>query len=522
MIGTTLGQAFAKAAFLWPDKVAIQDLRTELTYRELDAQSTSLAHTFAGLGIGYGDRVSVWMQNRVEYVVTELALLKLGALRVPMNQLVSDEEAQRRLDFTGAKIVVCGPEFLARANTIRAHLPQQPRIVAVGVEGAMPQDALAWAALLAERHAGPVTSPVGPEDPAAIMFTGGTTGQSKGIVHTHRTIMATTFSCILEWGLRPEDVLLHATPLPHGAGFMAFAGLVRGCRNVLLDKFTPDGFLQTVAREKVSWTFLVPTMLYTTLDSGMLPRYDVSSLTSILYGAAPMAPARVAEALRAFGPVLVQAYAQMEAINSGTLLSKTDHVEALKGAPERLASCGRPGLMPSIRIVNADMQDVAAGEVGEISIKSPHVMKEYWRDPEATARAVRDGWLLTGDLARQDERGYVYIVDRTKDIIISGGMNVYSSMVEAALFAHPAIATAAVFAVPDDKWGEAVRAHVVLRQGCSATEDELTSHCRAHLSRYEVPKQIAIVDALPMTPYGKIDKKVLRRPFWAGTSRNVG
>jgi acyl-CoA synthetase (AMP-forming)/AMP-acid ligase II len=519
VIGSTLGQAFSKSAALWPEKVAVVDPRISLTYAALEAQSNALANSLSARGIGAGDRVAMWMNNRAEYVVTEIALFKIGAVRVPMNQLVSDEEAARRIALSGAKAAICGPEFLHRVLEVRGTLGSP--LALVGIDQAAAGTEL-WGDLVVQGAPEAPTVIVDADQPAAIMFTGGTTGLSKGIVHTHNTILATTVSCILEWSLAPEHVMLHVTPLPHGAGFMLFAGLVRGCRNLLIEKFTAENFLQAVEREKVNWTFLVPTMLYMILDSGLVSKHETGSLSTILYGAAPMAPARVQEALKAFGPVLVQAYAQMEAINSGTLLSKADHVEALTGKPQRLASCGRSGVIPTVRIVNAEDVEVGVGEVGEIVIKSPHVMKGYWQNPEATAQALRGGWLHTGDMARRDAEGYLYIVDRAKDVIITGGMNVYSSVVEAALFAHPAVASAAVFAVPDEKWGEAVRAHVILRDGCRLVSQELHAFCRAQLARYEVPKQIAFVERLPMTPYGKIDKKALRQPYWEGTDRNVG
>jgi acyl-CoA synthetase (AMP-forming)/AMP-acid ligase II len=302
---------------------------------------------------------------------------------------------------------------------------------------------------------------------------------------------------------------------------MLLPGLLRGGTHVIMRKFDPDELLRVIERERVSWTFLVPTMIYMLLDDPALARYDHASLRTIIYGAAPMSPDKLERALERVGPVFLQVYSQMEVANQTTTLTKDDHVEALAGPRHRLASCGRPIAMAQVRLVDPDDADVVSGQPGEIVVRGPHMMRGYWRRPEETASAMRGGWLHTADIARADSDGYLYIVDRAKDMIISGGMNVYSVEVENALMEHPAVREACVIGAPDDKWGEAVNACVVLRDGVTLEPAELLAFCSKKLAAYSRPKAIEFVSEIPKTPYGKMDKKAIRQRYWKGQERQV-
>jgi acyl-CoA synthetase (AMP-forming)/AMP-acid ligase II len=263
-------------------------------------------------------------------------------------------------------------------------------------------------------------------------------------------------------------------------------------------------------------------MIYVLLDYPDRKKYDLSSLRTVLYGAAPMSPERIKQAMAEFGPIFIQVYSQMEVANQTTVLTKQEHVEALEKYPQRLKSCGRPIIMSQVRIVDDNDNDVAGDEVGEIITRGPHMMKGYWRREEETEETMKGGWIHTADMAWMDEDGFIYVVDRKKDMIISGGMNVYSAEVEFALMRHPSIGQAAVLGVPDEKWGEAIKAVVVLRHDTTpATEEEIMAFCRDYLSAYKRPKSIDFVGELPMTPYGKIDKKALRAKYWADQERAV-
>jgi acyl-CoA synthetase (AMP-forming)/AMP-acid ligase II len=324
-------------------------------------------------------------------------------------------------------------------------------------------------------------------------------------------VLAVAFGSIHEWEITSEDVLLHPTPLPHGAGFMAFAGLVRGCKNVIIRGFDAHGFVEQVRLHGGTWTFLVPTMLYRILDCGLAGEYAASSLRTVLYGAAPIDPLRLAQACRTIGAIFIQSYAQMEAVVVGTLLTKADHQRGLT-EPNLLRSCGRQAIGVDIAIVDEAGLPVANGQVGELTVAGPHVMRGYWRADSSTEGTLRGGGLLhTGDLAYRDDAGYLYIVDRKKDMIVSGGMNVYSATVEAALGTYPGIKAAAVIGRADPVWGEAVAAFVTVDDEIDPpSADELRAHAKSVLASYEVPKSFTILPQMPLTAYGKIDKKALR------------
>jgi len=283
--------------------------------------------------------------------------------------------------------------------------------------------------------------------------------------------------------------------------------------------FTPEKFIRLVEQHRITATFLVPTMIYVLLDSPARQGADLSSLQLVIYGASPMSPARLTEGIREFGPVFMQLYAQTEAPNTVTVLHQHEHDPVHH--PERLASCGTPCVGTQVRLLDDDGHAVPRGEVGEICVRGPLVMQGYWNKPEETAKALRHGWLYTGDMARQDADGYLYIVDRSKDMIISGGFNVYPREVEDALSQHPAVAAAAVVGVPDAKWGEAVRALVVCKPGASVPAEELIALVRERKGSVYAPKAIDFVDSLPVTGLGKLDKKAIRARFWQGQGRAI-
>jgi len=288
---------------------------------------------------------------------------------------------------------------------------------------------------------------------------------------------------------------------------------------VMSKGFDAQRFLDIVERHRITSAFLVPTMIYVLLDHPSTRSADLSSLQLIIYGAAPMSPSRLIEGMKVFGPVFMQLYAQSEAPNTLTVLRQQDHDP--ENFPHRLASCGRPIFNSQVRLLDDDGREVPTGEVGEICVRGPLVMKGYWNKPEETARAFVDGWLATGDLAVVDAEGYVTIVDRAKDMILSGGENVYSTEVEHALASHPAVLECAAYGVPDERLGECVRAAVVLRPARAATQEELVEWVKARLARYKAPKAIDFLEALPRTGSGKIQKSALREPHWSGRARRV-
>lgn len=519
MLETTIGELLNRAVRYYDDRVAVRDGERELTYRDLGAQVNRLANALLGLGLARGDRVALLMWNCLEYVVCDLGVAAAGLVKVPLSHLLSHADVLFRIQDSEAAAVICDEYFVPMVTEVADQCPSlKHKICIAGSQGGQ-ASFTAFDVLVAQGSSRPPSARVGHEDLVGIMYTGGTTGRSKGVMHTHKSVIAVGYSEIVEMDIGWREVLLHVAPLPHAAQFMLLPGLLRGGTHVIMRKFDPEKMLRVVDQAHVSWTFLVPTMISALLEHPALHGRALSSLRTILYGAAPMWPERLESAIERLGPIFLQAYGQMEVPNLVTTLTKDDHIEAVAKARGRLASCGRPIAMAQVRLVDQNDVDVSAGKPGEIIVRGPHMMRGYWRRPEETASTMPGGWIHTGDIARLDQDGYVYIVDRAKDMIISAGMNVYSVEVENALMEHPGVREACVIGRPDDKWGEAVSAFVVLGEGVSLEADELIQFCRQRLAAYSRPKAIEFVDEIPKTPYGKMDKKALRQRYWKSQER---
>lgn len=521
MLGTTIGELLDKAVGHHRGRVAVKHGDRAITYGELGADVNRLANVLLGLGLGHGDRVALLMWNCPEYVVCDFGVARAGLVKVPLNHLLTRDDVLFRIQDSEAAAVVCDEAFAPMVEELAAQCPSLKHRICITEGRPAPAGFTPFEALLAQAASRPPSVAVSPDDLVGIMYTGGTTGRSKGVMHTHASVIAIGYSEIIEMDIGRHEVMLQLAPLPHATQFMLLPGLLRGGTHVIMRKFDPDELLRVVERERVSWTFLVPTMIYMLLDDPGLSRYDHGSLRTIIYGAAPMSPDKLERALDRLGPVFLQVYAQMEVANQATTLTKEDHLEALAKARHRLASCGRPIVMAQVRLVDEEDADVPPGAPGEILIRGPHMMRGYWRRPEETASTMRGGWIHTADIARADGDGYIYIVDRAKDMIISGGMNVYSVEVENALMQHPAVREACVIGAPDDKWGEAVSAFVVVREGAALGAEELAGFCSRTLAAYCRPKRIEFVAEIPKTPYGKMDKKAIRQRYWTGQERQV-
>jgi acyl-CoA synthetase (AMP-forming)/AMP-acid ligase II len=348
-----------------------------------------------------------------------------------------------------------------------------------------------------------------------IMYTGGTTGRPKGVVGTYASAAAVAAIQMADWQWPAKTRFLICSPMSHAGGAFVLPTLLNGGFIKTIPKFDADEVLDAIPRYRITATMLVPTMLYALLDHPKLEQTDLSSLQTIFYGASAISPARLSEACERLGPIFFQFYGQSEAPMTVCSLRKEQHTAA------HLSSCGRPLPWQRVALLDDDGVLVAPGQPGEVCVQGPTVMEGYWRQPELTAQAFAGGWLHTGDIARADDEGFLTIVDRKKDVVITGGFNVYASEVEDALGAHPAVAAVAVFGVPDDRWGEAVRAVVVLRAGAMVTDDELKALVRARKGPMATPKVIEFCDEIPTTPLGKPDKGALRQRYWRGRERNV-
>ncbi|MCK4795002.1 MAG: AMP-binding protein, partial [Desulfobacteraceae bacterium] len=361
------------------------------------------------------------------------------------------------------------------------------------------------------------------EDLHTLFYTSGTTGKPKGVMLTQRSWANVATNLILDYGpITEEDAVLNTQPLSHGAGFFVLPFFVEGATNVLVPEVSPAVVFDTIEREKVTVLKLVPTLLYTLTESPEKTKYNLSSLHSIIYGGSPIAVPRLIQALQVFGNKLVQLYGQAEAPMYITTLSKRDHItEGPEEAVSRLASAGKPCINVEVRLIDDNGNKVKPGDVGEVIVRGNHIMTGYWNRPEETAQTLKDGWVHTSDLGYADSRGFVFLVDRKKDMIISGAFNIYPKEIEDVVVTHPKVKEVAVIGVPDKKWGEAIKAVVVPKEGDEITEQEIIEYCGDHMASFKKPKSVDVVTELPRNPYGKIQKAVLREAYWKGFERKI-
>jgi acyl-CoA synthetase (AMP-forming)/AMP-acid ligase II len=340
---------------------------------------------------------------------------------------------------------------------------------------------------------------------------------------TQKSWANVAINLVLDYGpVAKEDVILNTQPLSHGAGFFVLPYFIRGGTNVLIPEFKPSIVFETIEQEKVTVLKLVPSMLYQLMEAPDKTQYNLESLHSIIYGGSPIAVPRLIEAVKFFGKKLIQLYGQAEAPMCISTLSRDDHIiEGPEEVVKRLGSAGKPCLNVEVRIADEEGRDLAPGEVGEVIVRGYHLMKGYWKLPEATAEVLHDGWVHTGDLGYFDSQGYIFLVDRKRDVIISGAFNIYPKEIEDVIVAHPKVKEAAVIGVPDDKWGEAVKAIVVPKQGSRLEGQEIIDYCRDHMASFKKPKSVDVVKELPRNPYGKVEKTKLRDPYWTGHDRRI-
>jgi fatty-acyl-CoA synthase len=526
--GGTVGATVLGALGRHPDRIAFVSDGGTFTYRAIAELIGRLQRAFAAHGLVRGRCVALLTGNAVESWCAGVAAQASGMRITWLHPVASlaDHLAQVE-DAEADALVVDGRTHAARGGELAAALAQarEQQVGYVALAGTRPVFGIGSAAfapdLLAQAMTGGSASPrdlAHPDDLAILNYTGGTTGRSKGVYRRHAPLAASNAAILGGFELPATPRYLAIAPISHVAGTKVVPTLIRGGTVHLQSGFVPERVLATIERERIDMTLLVPTMIYALLDEPALARADLSSLELLLYGASPMSPSRLVEGIERIGPVFSQLYGQTECYPI-SVLARADHDAA---APERFASCGFPLPGVAVALLDDAGQPVAPGEAGEICVRAAHVMEGYWKQPEQTAAAFAHGWLHTGDVARADERGYLYIVDRKKDMIVSGGFNVFPREVEDVLTTHPAVSMAAVIGVPDPKWGEAVTALVVLRPGERAEPEALIALVRERKGPVHAPKRVEFVDALPVTGVGKVDKKVLRERFWAGQARRVG
>ncbi len=475
-----------------------------------------LASALTTLGVTRGDRVGILALNSDRYHEYLYAVPWIGAAVNPANIRWSAAEIAYSLVESDTKVLLVDDAFAPMIPALREQFPGLTTIIFCG-DKEPPADVLLYETLIAENE--PIEDiRIGGDELVGVFYTGGTTGHPKGVMLSHNNLVTSGLGSAASGDfMSPGGRLLHAAPMFHLADIAAWtAGNLVGSTHVIVPMFTPVGVAKAIAEHQITDALLVPTMIQMLVDEPSIAEFDLSSVGHLLYGASPISEAVLERARKAFTSAgFTQAYGMTELSPVATLLSPADHDN-----PVLRRAAGRAAPHVEVRIVDPDDNEVPRGEVGEVVVKGDNVMLGYWNRPEDTAAAVRDGWMHTGDGGRMDENGYVFIVDRIKDMIITGGENVYSAEVENALASHPAVAASAVIGVPDDEWGERVHAVVVLLPGQLATEDEIRQHCKALIAGYKSPRSVEFVAALPMSGAGKILKRELRKQHWGnGTSQ---
>lgn len=517
------GIYLARSARFWPERPAVLFGSQVLTYRALEARSNQLAHALRAQGLQRGDRVAIVSPNRPEIVEMECAFYKLGLVKVALNARLAPAELADALANAEPAACIAGPQHRTMVQAAAEAVPGLRRFVAL--DGSAQADGWAdYEALLAAQPDTPLREEMRPEELAVLHYTSGSTGKLKAAMQTVGNRFTSLRKVVMgRVQAGPGDVLMLCGPITHASGMFVQPMLFQGATVLLMDRFQPAEILRAIEQHRVTMAFFVPAMIHALLAEPTLRERDLSSLRLLSYGAAPMSPARIREAWAAFGPVLAQGYGAAETTGGVVGLSIADHARAISGErPELLYACGRALGESDVQVLDEAGQPVQGDAIGEICVRGPDVFAGYWRAPALTQEVLgEDGWLRTGDLARVDEEGYIHIVDRKKEMLVSGGFNVYPREVESVLAQHPAVYEACVIGVPDAHWGEAVKAVVVLRDGQAADGQALMDFCEGRLAGFKRPRSIDFVTALPRNSNGKLSRKDVREPYWQGQQRRV-
>ena len=502
--GPTVGRLTRRTLEAHPDLVAFQWDGGSATYAEVQSMIGKFQKVLQDAGLRRGQGIAALGGNRVEVWAIGQAAQSMGIYTTWLHGMggLPDQVFQIE-DSEVSGLILDERHYAARSEQLAAEAKQRGLVVFTMGPSDFADDLTTAAAAVGDQ---PMLLTGEVDDRAIINYTGGTTGRPKGVERMQANVVQGAIDVITDFDIAAGARYLLVAPMSHVAGTKVLPTLIKGGIVHMMTGFDPGAVLETIEREKITFALFVPTMIYALLDHPDIATRDLSSLELVLYGASPMSVNRLKEGIDKIGPVFAQLYGQTE-LYPVSMLRKADHDTS---NPERLLSCGRPVVGVDVSIRNEANEEVPVGEVGELCVRGSSAMIGYWKRPDLTAETVAGGWLHTGDVGRQDTEGFLYIVDRKKDMIISGGFNVFPREVEDALATHPAVATAAVYGVPDEKWGEQVTAAVVLKPGASAGESELIEHVKQIKGPVQTPKVVHLVDELPQTAVGKIDKKVLR------------
>lgn len=494
----------------------------KLTYLEVDRLANRFANSLLAQGLNKGDRFTYISLNSIDMVIMYYGAAKVGVIPVPLNYRLAPREVLYIVNDSCSKLVFSQPEFSDGVDAVSGEFENVQALIHLSSG----KDRKGWFRYdnwLVDDDSKPVTDIVD-TDQLYQMYTSGTTGLPKGVMSNHYSVCENITSGILFAGMEvSRERSLIVAPMYHvAAAVTAMLVIARGGSLVMVDAFDPVNVVNKLEGEKITIVTLVPAMIQACLiHVPDLDSRDFSSLRRITYGASPIAKEVLVNAIDKFGCEFSQGFGMTELSCIATGLSAEDHIRAVESEPELLTSAGRAVLGTDVRIADENDQEVPYGTVGELQVRGPQVMTGYWNRPDATAETLKGGWMHTGDAARMDEHGYIYIQDRIKDMIVSGGENIYPAEVENALFQHPAVVDAAVIGIPSEQWGESVLAFLVVQGDEKPTTEDLIEFCRSHLAGYKLPRQVEFVDVLPRNASGKVLKNQLREPYWEGIERKV-
>lgn len=516
-----LSQCVNRAVQINPQGMATVCGERKRTWTEFKERIARLAQGLRGLGVKNDDRVAILALNSDRYLEYFFGVPWAGGIVVPINIRLAPPEIIFTLNDSETKVLIVDDAFAAMLPALKGRMDTVTQIVFAG-DGETPEGCINFEALIKNNQPAEDAAREG-EDLAGLFYTGGTTGRSKGVMLTHNNLLSNALNIIPASQLNDEVIYLHAAPMFHLADCAStFAVTLAGGCHSFIPKFDPENTLKTIARDKVTNCLLVPTMVNMMINFPGLKDYDLSSFRRVMYGASPMPEAVLLKAMKLLpNCAFMQGYGMTETSPLITFLEGKYHT--LEGPyAGRLSSAGRAGVTVELKIADQNDNEVPRGKVGEVLTRGPHVMKGYWKLEELTKETLRGGWMHTGDMAYMDKDGFIYIVDRSKDMIISGGENVYSTETENAIYQHPAVKECAVIGIPHKDWGEQVHAVVVLHEGQTLAEEELRKHCAELIAGYKCPRSVTFQkEPLPVSGAGKILKTEIRKPFWAGQGKGV-
>ncbi len=517
-IGTFADIVFRQSR-LRPDKVAYIYGKEQLTYAQFNSKINQLVHALQGIGVKKGDAIGLLSWNCLDYAIIYGTAMKGGYIISRFNPRLQAEELDYLINYSEVKTLFVGPELFAVIESIRSKISSVKNYISL--ENRAPNMMYMHELMDSNSDDEPYVQ-VTEDDGFFIMYTSGTTGVPRGAVYSHREAWDDARTYIINLSIQPEDKHIQVSPMFHIAGdTMVRSILYMGGCNIILKTFDPAATLQLIQTHKATHISIVPTHLVAMLALPDVKKYDISSLKFIWYGGSPMPVEVLKKGLETFGPIFGQGYGQSESGPAICHLPKEDHNVLGKPEEKRLASVGQPDIGVQVRIVDDKGKDVGPGELGEIIVRSKHIMLEYWKKPKDTSNTIVNGWLHTGDIGRYDEQGYVFLVDRKKDMIISGGENVFPREIEEVIYRNPKVHEVAVIGIPDPYWVEKVHAVISLKKGVKATAEEIINFSKKSLAGYKAPKSVEFVDALPKNAAGKIMKRELREKYWANQDRKI-